>query len=179
MAREGLRALMAHRRLSNIADAALAWLHEQGAQYLYEVITVIDDLADHVKLKVPEKKRLLNLLEEAVSAEPDASIEAWTPAPTQADEETAADGAPGFACGFDVASAKTEYSRLDNEDATAWPEDSAVQIAEILHNGVSESEGSDDNVVADDSANDEGGHQHEEACVVVALEIPFSILVLC
>ena len=56
MAREGLRTLMAHRRLSNIADAALAWLHEQGAQYLYEVITVIDDLADHVKLKVLDKK---------------------------------------------------------------------------------------------------------------------------
>ena len=89
IAHQGLCALLAHRRLSNIADAALAWLHAQGAQYLHEVITVIDDLADHVKLKVLEKKWLLNLLEEAVSAEPGAAIEAWTQAPTQADEETA------------------------------------------------------------------------------------------
>ena len=81
MAHQGLCALLAHRRLSNIADAALAWLHEQGAQYLYEVITVIDDLADHVELKVLENNRLLNLLEEAVSAETDAAIEAWTQAP--------------------------------------------------------------------------------------------------
>ena len=35
------------------------------------------------------------------------------------------------------------------------------------------------NVVVDDSASDHGGHQQEEACVVVALEIPFNILVLC
>ena len=66
MAQLGLRTLLAQRRLSRVADAALSWLEAQGAEYLYEVLTVIDEFAQHVNLKALEKTRLRQLLEEAV-----------------------------------------------------------------------------------------------------------------
>ena len=51
MAQQGLRSLLAHRRLSKFADSAIIFLDEQGAEYLSEVVDVFDVLAKNLKLK--------------------------------------------------------------------------------------------------------------------------------
>ena len=118
MAQLGLRSLLAQRRLSRVADAALSWLEAQGAEYLYEILTVFDELAKHVNLKALEKTRLRQLLDEAVSAAPEALVA--SPA-EQADDRAVSEGAPDPASGVVLVVAKSEYFQRGDEQDTPRP----------------------------------------------------------
>ena len=114
MAQQGLRSLLAHRRLSKFADSAFIFLDEQGAEYLSEVVDVFDVLAKNLKLKPLEQNRFRQLLEDAVAVSPEALVEASTASPTQL--HPAAQAAALAQEELAPVGAKSEYPALVKEE---------------------------------------------------------------
>ena len=174
MAQLGLRSLLAQRRLSRVADAALSWLEAQGAEYLYEILTVFDELAKHVNLKALEKTRLRQLLDEAVSVAPAALVA--SPA-EQADDRAV----------------KSEYSHRGEEQDTPVAEQASQAEEQVDDDparcevACGESPEGDDKaqyggeqidmvegVDSEPEEDDEGVHELEEAVGVVPEKLPLA-----
>ena len=176
MAQLGLRSLLAQRRLSRVADAALSWLEAQGAEYLYEILTVFDELAKHVNLKALEKTRLRQLLDEAVSVAPEALVA--SPA-EQADDRAVSDGAPDPASVVVFVVAKLEYVHRGDEQDTPAAEQ-ASQAEEQVDDDLACCDSRcdvDDMVEGVDSEpqeDEEGVHELEEAVGVVPEKLPLA-----
>ena len=166
---------------------------------MYEVLTVLDEVAKHVNLKALEKTRLRQLLDEAVSVAPEALVA--SPA-EQAGDRAVSEGAPDPASGVVLVVAKSEYFRGGDEQDTprlafadSWTvAEQASPAEELLEDDPAHSEvafgespeGEDEaqdegeqidlveGVDSEPEEDDEGVHELEEAVVVVPEKLPLA-----